>query len=215
MKHVYPRPNGRRLVWNFNRISTRTRTLTSQIKRKLRQRTWSFNKKNQQARATYHLRPNLFVEERNRVSFYHVPRWSQGYFLHFTRNLGICCKKFWLNWFLIFCCRVKCTLGTVSVGHCQFCLRVCMDQASSRLGGSLLAAWFNKLILLRSSLNDNDLKTATRPDMAKEKLMTFSELCILSGGKVLSLSRCAPTTVCGCQNFRARWPVPSLHITKI
>ena len=32
------------------------------------------------------------------------------------------------------------------------------------------------------------MKTATEPDMAEEKLITFSELCILSGGKVFSLS---------------------------
>ena len=53
-----------------------------------------------------------------------------------------------------------------SVGRCQLCLTVCIDQASLRLGGSILTAWFNRLTLFRSSLNYNDLKTATRPDMA-------------------------------------------------
>ena len=58
-----------------------------------------------------------------------------------------------------------------------------MDQASLRLGGSLLTAWFNSLTLFRSSLTDKDLKTATMPDMAEEKLMTFCKFCILSGEK--------------------------------
>ena len=64
-------------------------------------------------------------------------------------------------------------LKSKSFGRCQLCLTVCIDQASLRLGGSLLTAWFNRLTLFRSSLKDNDLKTATRPDMAEEKLMTF------------------------------------------
>ena len=79
-----------------------------------------------------------------------------------------------------------------------------MDQASLRLGGSLLTSWFNELTVLRLSLNDNDLKTAERPKMAAEKLMTFSKLCILSGGKTLSLSKCAPTIARGCPNFRCK-----------
>ena len=64
-------------------------------------------------------------------------------------------------------------------------------------------------------LNDNDLKTAARPDMAEEKLMTFSELCILSGGKVLSLSRCAPTIACDCPNFLCKVASASLYITSL
>ena len=95
-------------------------------------------------------------------------------------------------------------LKSKSVGRCQLCLKVCIDQVSLRLGGKLLTAWFNRLTLFRSTLNDNDLETATRPDMAEEKLMTFSELCISSGGKVFSLSRCAPTMACGCPNFRCK-----------
>ena len=84
-------------------------------------------------------------------------------------------------------------LKSRSIGRSQICHTVCMDQASLRLGDSLLTAWFNRLTLFRSSLIDNDLKTAPRPDKAEEKLMTFSELCNPSRGKVLSISRCAPT----------------------
>ena len=61
-----------------------------------------------------------------------------------------------------------------------------MDQVSLRLGGSLLTAWFNRLTLFRSSVNNSDLKTATRPDIIEEKPIIISELCILSCGKVLS-----------------------------
>ena len=43
-----------------------------------------------------------------------------------------------------------------------------------RLGAFLLTVWFNRLGLFRSSLNENDLKTAMRPDMAEKKLMTFT-----------------------------------------
>ena len=43
------------------------------------------------------------------------------------------------------------------------------------------------LTLFVSWLNDNDLKTATRPDMAEDKLITFSELCFSSGGKKTQL----------------------------
>ena len=46
-----------------------------------------------------------------------------------------------------------------------------------------ITAWFNSLTLFRSSVNDNDLKIDTRPDMAEEKLMTFSKMCILSEAK--------------------------------
>ena len=59
-------------------------------------------------------------------------------------------------------------LKSKSVGRCQLCLTICIDQASLSLGGILLTTWFNRLTLFKSSLKDNDLKTATRPDMAEE-----------------------------------------------
>ena len=84
-----------------------------------------------------------------------------------------------------------------------------------RLEGSLLIAWFNRLTLFRSSLNDNGLKIATRPDMAEDKLMIFSELCILSGRKVLILLGCAPTKAFGCPNFHCKVASASLYITAL
>ena len=99
--------------------------------------------------------------------------------LSFTSYLAIGCKNFgcfWLNWFLVFALELSTPnpsafffnqlLKFKSVGRCQLCLTVCIDQASLRLGGSILTAWFNRSTLFRSSLNYNDLKTATRPDMA-------------------------------------------------
>ena len=78
-----------------------------------------------------------------------------------------------------------------------------MDQASLRL------------TLFRSSVNVKDLKTATRPDKAEKKLIIFSEFCIVKGGKVLNLSRCAPPIACGCPNFRYKVASASLYITPL
>ena len=83
-----------------------------------------------------------------------------------------------------------------SVERCQLCLTVCMENHSLRLGGSLETAWLNGLTLFRSSLY-KDLKTPP----AEEKLINLSELYILTGEKVLSLSRCALTKARGCKNF--------------
>ena len=101
--------------------------------------------------------------------------------LSVTNYLAIGCKNFgcfWFNWFLVFFAlelstrNLSCPsafsfnqlLKSKSVDRCQLCLTVCIDQASLRLVTaflrieSLLTAWFNRLTLFRSSLNDNDLK---------------------------------------------------------
>ena len=51
--------------------------------------------------------------------------------------------------------------------------------------------------------------------MPEEKMITFSELCSLSGRKVLSLSRCTQTKACGCPNFRCKVASASLYITPL
>ena len=93
-------------------------------------------------------------------------------------------------------------LKSKSSGRCQFCITECMGQVFLTLGGNLLTFWFNRLTLFRSTLNNDNLKTATRPDMAEEKLGTISELWILSDGKLLSLPKFAPTIAFRRPNFR-------------
>ena len=88
------------------------------------------------------------------------------------------------------------SLKSRRVGLTQWFLTVKSDHDSFKFGGSFCTAWFSREALFKSASNDSDLKTPARLDLAAEWLMMLSLLCILRGGKLLILSKCAHTTAC-------------------
>ena len=67
--------------------------------------------------------------------------------------------------------------------------------------------------LLSSESYESDLKTPTRIQIVPELFLMLSLLCIFSGGKELSLSKCALTTAWGWPNLRSSDLSASLYIT--
>ena len=106
------------------------------------------------------------------------------------------------------------SLKSRSVGLTQCFFTVKSDQDSFRLGGIFCTAVLRSEVLLRSDSYESDLETPTRLEIVAENFMIFSLLCILSGGKELSLSKCALTTACGWPNLRSSVLSASLYITQ-
>ena len=80
------------------------------------------------------------------------------------------------------------------------------------LGRSFCTAVLRSAALFKSESYESDLKTQTRLEMHPQKLMMLSLLCIFTGGKLLSLSKWALTTVCGWLNLRSKVLNASFYI---